>query len=66
MRAGLHDPAGIEHDKPVHFSDRRQAVCNRNHRFTFHEGKQVLLDRRLDFRVQRGGCFVQNQDRRIL
>ncbi len=44
--------------------DRR--VCNRHHRLALHQKGELVLDRRLGFRVQRGSRLVEKEDWRVL
>ena len=62
----LDDAAVIDHEQAVHRGDRRQAVRDRHHRLAFHQPIEALLDRRLDFGVERAGRLVEQQDRRVL
>ena len=66
MVAGLDDPALVQHHQPIQAGDGGQAVGDGDHRLAPHQGFQAFLDRRLDFRVQRRGGLVHDQDRRIL
>ena len=62
----LHDPALVEHHQPVHRGDGREAVSDGDHRLVGHQRLQLLLDRGLDFAVERRGRLIQHQDRRVL
>ena len=66
MRPLLDDPALVEHDQPVERGDRRQPVGDGDHRLAFHQPVEIVLDRRLDLRIERRGRLVEDQDRRIL
>src|SRR5258708_6241496 len=65
MRALLHDAAMVEHDQPIHARDGREPVRDRDHGLAGHQRAEALLDRGLDLAVERGGGFVQHQDRRV-
>jgi hypothetical protein len=41
-------------------------VGDGDHRLALHQRFQAFLDGRFDFRVQRRGGFVHDQDRRVL
>ena len=56
----------VEHDEPVEPRDRRQPVRDRDDRAALHQPVELLLDRRLDLRIERRGGLVEHQDRRVL
>ncbi len=66
VRAFLDDFALVHHHQPVHGGDRRQPVRNGDHGLALHQSVEVLLDRRLDLRIERRRGLVQNENRRIL
>src|SRR5580704_10838000 len=66
VRALLDDAARIEHDQTVHPRNGGQPVRHRNHSLTCHQRLQARLDGGLDLAVERGGCLVEHEDRRIL
>src|SRR5215831_9891841 len=66
VRALLDDAAMVEHHQPVHAGDGREPVRDRDHGLARHQGAEALLDRRFDLAVERGGRFVEHQDRRVL
>jgi hypothetical protein len=66
VRALLDDAALIEHDQTVHACDGGESVRHRNHSLACHQRLQARLDGGLDLAVERGRCFVEHQDRRIL
>ena len=37
-----------------------------DHGLALHQGRERLLDRRLDLRIERRGRLVEDQDRRVL
>ena len=66
MRALFDDAPGVHDHQPVHARDRTQAVGDGDHGLALHQGDQLLLDCRFDLAVQRRGCLVEDQNRRIL
>ena len=66
MRAFLDDVALVHDDQPVHRRDGRQPVRDGDHGLAFHQPVEVLLDRRLDLRIERRRRLVEDQDRRVL
>ena len=66
MRAQLGYAAFVEHDQPVHRGDGRKPVGNRDHRLALHQRVEALLDRGLDFQIERRGRLVKDEDRRVL
>ena len=65
-RAVLDDLAGLQHDHPVEIAQRRKTVGDRDHGAPAHQPAERLADRFLGFAVERGGGFVEQQDRRVL
>src|SRR5215470_4602110 len=65
VRALLNDAAMIEHHQPIHARDGREPVRDRDHGFARHQGAEALLDRGLDLAVERGGGFIEHQDRSV-
>ena len=65
MCAFLDDAALIEHDQPVHRGDGREPVRDGDDGLPLHQSR-ALLDRRLDFGIERRRCLVEHQDRRVL
>ena len=66
VRPFLDDAAVVHDDQPVHRRDGRQPVRDGDHGLAFHQPVEVLLDRRLDLRIERRGRLVEDQDRRVL
>ena len=66
MGAGLDDAPLVHHHQPVEHGDGRQAVGDGDDRAPLHEAVELLLDRRLDLRIERAGRLVEHQDRRVL
>ena len=66
MGALLDDPPVVHHHQPVEDGDGRQPVGDGDDRPPFHQAVELLLDRRLDLRVERAGRLVEDEDRRIL
>jgi hypothetical protein len=65
VAAFLDDFSIVDHDQPVEFRNRRQAVRHRDDGLAFHQKVEVFLDRGLDFRIERGCRLIQNKDRRV-
>ena len=65
MRAFLDDPALVHHHDAVGGADRRQAVGDDDRRAMLHQPVERVLDQPLAFGVERGGRFVEQQQRRI-
>ena len=53
MRALLDDLALIQHDQAVHLRDGRKPVRDSDDRPPLHQIAELLLDRRLDFGIER-------------
>ncbi len=53
MRPFLDDAAAFQHDQAVHAADRRQPMGDRDDRAALHQFGELLLDRRLDLRIER-------------
>src|SRR5258705_10376991 len=66
MRAALDDAATFEHQDHVRIANRRQPVSDGQRRTVSRDLFQLRLDRFLRLRVERGRCFVEDQDRRLL
>src|SRR5262249_29722310 len=66
VRALFDNPTLVEHNQSVHASNRRQPMGDRNDRPPAHQTVKLFLDRRLDFRIERRGGLVEDEDRRIL
>ena len=64
--AFLDDAAVVHDDEAIHGGNRRQAMSDGDHRLAFHESVEIFLDGRFDFRIERAGCLIEHQDRRIL
>ena len=56
----------FEHHDAVRAADRGETVGDNDRRASFHEVFERLLNGTLTFCVERAGCLVQQQDRRIL
>ena len=66
VRAFFDDVAFVHDDEAIHRRDRRQAVRDGDHGLALHQVVELLLDRRLDFAVERARRFIEDQDRRVL
>src|SRR6185312_11728207 len=66
MAAFLDDAALVHDDQPVHRGDGRKPMGDGDDGLALHEPVEVLLDRGLDLRIERGRGFVEDQYRRIL
>ena len=66
MRPLLDDPPLVHHHQPVEDGDGRKPVGDGDHGPALHQAVELLLDRRLDLRVERAGRLVEDQDRRVL
>ncbi|KKK48466.1 hypothetical protein LCGC14_3144820, partial [marine sediment metagenome] len=64
--AALHDASLVQHHHPVGPADGGQPVGDDEGRLALHQVEQVFLNRHFDFRIQRAGRFVEDQDRRVL
>src|SRR5215470_2813558 len=65
VRALLYNTAMVEHDQAIHAGDSRKAMRDRDHGLARHQGAEALLDRGFDLAVERGGGFVEHQDRSV-
>src|SRR5215831_15865460 len=65
MGAFLDNVAVIEHDETVEAGDSRQPMGDGDDRAPPHQPVELLLDRRLDLRIERRGGLVEDQDRRV-
>ena len=65
MRATVKDAALLHDDDLICFQNRRKAVCDGDDRFAGGEVVNGLLNDFFALRVERGGGFIQQQDRRI-
>ena len=66
MPAALDDAAAIEDADFVGLRHRRQPMGDDDRRAALAQGAQSLLDRLLGLRIERRGCFVEQNDRRVL
>src|SRR6266566_7995207 len=66
VRANFRDRAPIEDHNAVGAADRRQPVRNHHDRPSHYQVAQGPLDEQLGLRVEFGGRFVQDEQRRIL
>ena len=62
---GFDDSARVDHDQAVHPRDRREPVRDCEHGAAAHQRVELFLDRRFGFGVERGGRFVEHQDRGV-
>src|SRR6185436_2563780 len=65
VRADRDDPSVIEHDDPIRFQHRCESMRDDDRRPVLHQLFQRLLHIALALRVERAGCFVEQQDRRV-
>ena len=65
MCALLGDAALIEHDQPIEPRDGREPMRNGDDGLLLDQGRERVLDRRLDFGIERRRCLVEHQDRRV-
>ncbi len=65
MIAGLHDRAILHNDDTVGIANRGQAVRDDETRAVLHQSNHCFLDVHLRPRIDRRGCFVQNENLRI-
>ena len=63
--AGIHDASLTEHNNEISLLDRGKPVRNANGRAAPHQIFERRLNGVLGLGVQRAGCFVQNQNRRV-
>ena len=56
----------LEHDDLVGIADGREPVGNDEGRAALHQNSERFLNARLGHRVERTGCLVEDQNRRIL
>ena len=63
--AQLGDPAVLDHGDAVGVVRGEQAVRDRDHGAPAHQPRECLADRFLRFTVERGGGFVEQEDRRV-
>ncbi len=66
MTAAFDNPPLVKNQNPIHFPQCGQAVGNCQHGFAFHQVGKGFLDVAFALAVERGGCFVKDQDRRVL
>ena len=66
MRALLHQAALVEHQHLVGVFDGRQAMRDHQRGAIGHQPLQRVLHQAFGLVVERGGGFVEDQDRRIL
>ncbi len=66
MCAALGDAAAFEHDNPVRLFHGRESMGNDERRAVAHQLRERGLDMPLGLGVERGGCLIQDQNRRIL
>src|SRR3954470_13134880 len=66
VRPFLDDAALVHHHQPVHRGDGGEAVRDGDDRLALHQLVEAGLDGGFDFRVQRAGGLVEQQDRRVL
>src|SRR6478672_3922674 len=62
VRAFLDDAALVHHHQPVHRGDGGEPVRDGDDGLALHQFVEAGLDGGLDFRVERAGGFVQQQD----
>jgi len=66
MRALLDDAALIENDEPVERGDGREPMRDRNDGLALDQGRERILNNRLDLGIERRRRLVQDQDRCVL
>ena len=66
MGAPFDDSSLVQNDDDVRLLDRGEPVGDTDRRPSLHEFFQRGLNSALRFRIQRTGCFVENEDRSIL
>ena len=55
VRAFFHNASLVQHDEAVHGGDGREAVCNGDNGFAFHELVQAFLNGSFDLAVEGAG-----------
>ncbi len=66
MFPGLADSPLIQHDDTIGILDGKQAVCDDQRSSSTHQFVERRLNVTFGFSVESRGCFIKNQDRRIL
>ena len=57
--------AELQHDDAVEIPDRGEPMGNGDHRASAHQAAQGFADRFLRLAVERGGCLVEQKERRV-
>jgi hypothetical protein len=65
MGAGLDDAAFVHHDDPAGGAHGGEPVCDHQRGAVLHQPLERVLDQAFAFGVERGGGFVEQQDRRV-
>ena len=65
MRASFDDPALVHHHDPVSLAHGRQSVGDDQRGAAGHQPVQRILHQPFAFGIERAGCLIQQQDRRI-
>ena len=60
------DPAALQHYDPVEITQRRKTMRDCDHCTPAHQARKRFANRLLGFAVERGGSFVEQQDRCVL
>ena len=66
MRAVLYQTPTVEHQNLVSINDCRKSVRHQDHRLAVHQPGQRLHQKRLVFRIGKGGGLVQHENRPVL
>lgn len=66
VRAVFNDLAVFEHDDPVEFRDRTEAMRDHDTCAVFHERIETGLDELFAFAIEGARRFIENQDRSVL
>jgi len=65
-RAVLNDAAGLQHHDAVEIAHRGQPMGDGDHGAPVHQMTERLADRLFGFGIERGGRFIEEDERRVL
>ena len=66
MVTGFGDHSFFQDDDRVGFANRAQTMRDHDCRPSRHQTAEIILDGALRFGVERAGCFIENQNRRVV